>query len=280
MDKYAIIGRSLGHSLSPEMHNLAFNILNMDASYQKVEIKPDRFENDLASLREQDYSGFNITIPYKNKILPYLDKIDDEAQKIGAVNTIKVLDDQWIGFNTDIAGFIEPVLSLNRSFNKCIVLGNGGAARAVVYAIQTYLKPKEIYICARNEYKSQDIINQYPESNIVHRSIKSVIEFLIDADLVINTTPLGTSPDTKASVIEKMDSLQENAIVYDLVYNPPITKLIGDAKQLGKNITTIGGLEMLVEQAAKSFQIWNGKKFPSAQVRERLEQILQADGAM
>ena len=140
MKKYAVLGRSLGHSLSPIMHNIAFKEYNIDAEYSAIEFEPDEFSRIIDLLRNDKYAGFNITIPYKSDIMKYIDHLDKTAQRIGAVNTVRMKDDKWIGFNTDVHGFLQPLLKINRQFKKCIVLGNGGAAGAVFFDLLNLIR--------------------------------------------------------------------------------------------------------------------------------------------
>jgi shikimate dehydrogenase len=275
MKKYAVLGRSLGHSLSPVMHNMAFKEHNIDAEYSAIEFEPDEISGIIDLLRSEKFAGFNITIPYKSDIVKYIDHLDEAAQKIGAVNTVRMIDDKWIGFNTDVHGFLQPLLKINRQFKKCIVLGNGGAARAVVFALLNHIRPDCIDICARNEEKTFDIIEKLGAPNIAHHDMEHIQQMLSDADLIINTTPLGMSPDTETTPVYPWAKLKQNTVVYDLVYNPLKTRFLREAQEQNPGITIIKGLDMLIHQAAEAFRIWTGKEFPSGKVLSHLQEQLQ-----
>ena len=154
MKQYGVIGYPLKHSLSPLIHNYAIQKLHIDASYQKLELQPEHFERSIAELKKSEISGFNVTIPFKELIIPFVDDIDADATALGAVNTIIVTGGRWQACNTDVAGFIAPLKVLNRTFTRCLVLGAGGAARAVIFALGHYSKPEEITIAARDKDKS------------------------------------------------------------------------------------------------------------------------------
>ena len=275
MKKYAVLGKSLGHSLSPIMHNMAFKEHNIDAEYSVIEFEPDEFSRIIDLLRDEKYAGFNITIPYKSDIIKYIDHLDKTAQRIGAVNTVRMKNDKWIGFNTDVHGFLQPLLKINRQFKKCIVLGNGGAARAVVFALLNHVRPDYIDICARNDEKTISIIKEFGAANVAHHDMDHAQQMLSDADLIINTTPLGMSPDTDTTPVYPWVKLKQNAAVYDLVYNPLKTRFLREAQEQNPGITIIKGLDMLVHQAAEAFRIWTDRDFPSEKVLSHLQERLQ-----
>ncbi len=135
MKKFAIIGYPLQHSFSPKLHNKAFKYLNMEAKYSKIEIKPEEFQNKLLKIKKMDYNGFNVTVPFKEKILLYLDQIEPLAQKIKAVNTIKIVDSKWLGYNTDSYGFFKPLESFTEEINNILIIGAGGASRAACFTL-------------------------------------------------------------------------------------------------------------------------------------------------
>ena len=273
--KYAVLGRTLGHSLSPVMHQKAFEKHNMDAEYLAIEFEPHDISSVMERLKNEKFSGFNITIPYKTEISKFLSHVDGAADKIGAVNTVKIENDIWSGFNTDVYGFLDPLRRVGEKFEKCLILGNGGAARAVAFALINNIQTSQIIMCARKEQKSEDIIRDIGSNIIQHESIESAEDLINDADLIVNTTPLGMSPDMDSSPVKLSNSLKETAVVYDLIYNPLFTHLLRQAKEKNPKITVINGLEMLVGQAAEAFRIWTGLEFPSQEVLSMLEKRLK-----
>ncbi len=274
MKRYAVLGRKLGHSLSPLMHNMAFKERGIDAEYVGIEFEATAIEETIERLKDEKFSGFNITIPYKTDIIKYLTHLDDDAGRIGAVNTVKIENDNWTGYNTDVYGFLQPLLKLNKSFQSMAILGNGGAARAVTYALQKQYHPEQIFICARNEQKSNQIIKDYPKQNISHCNINMAIEVISQSDLIVNTTPLGMSPDTGSTPLKLTHKLRNNAVVYDLIYNPLQTRFLTEIKENNPGATIIGGLEMFVGQAAAAFRIWTGEEFPVGKVMDILRKHL------
>jgi len=279
MQKYAVIGYPLTHSLSPQIHNFAFEKLNIAAAYEKIEIHPDDLANTIQRLKNSNYSGFNVTIPHKQTVMNFLDKIDDDAKEIGAVNTLVKKGSDWTGFNTDVIGFLTPLIDYKARVKRCLVMGTGGAARAVIYALSKYITPEKITISGRNIKKAQDLSNEFSalfdKVNMNHQALKNVESILSFYDLIINTTPLGTYPEVTQSPLSNLTALTDNTIIYDLVYNPVRTKLWQDTEKTGKNIICINGLEMLIQQAAHAFKLWTNKDMPINDVRNYLSTILK-----
>jgi shikimate dehydrogenase len=273
--KYAVLGRMLGHSLSPLMHQMAFQKYKIDAEYSAIEFEPDDISSVMERLKTKKFSGFNITIPYKTEIFKFLSHIDSAAEKIGAVNTVKIENDIWSGYNTDVYGFLEPLRRIGNKFEKCLILGNGGAARAVVFALINNIQSRQIIICARNQAKSESIISDLGSKIVKHESMEDKETLIKDADLIVNTTPLGMSPEIDRSPLELSSCLKNNAIVYDLIYNPLFTRLLRQAREKNPQIIVINGLEMLVGQAAEAFRIWTGLDFPSVEVLKAMEKRLK-----
>jgi len=274
MQKYGLIGRTLKHSLSPEIHNSAFQKLNLNARYHTIEIDPDDFDRMIVQLKKEDYSGFNITIPYKSRIMAFLDRVDSDAQIVAAVNTIYVHQGEWHGFNTDIQGFLAPLSNLHLHIKNCIVLGSGGAARAVIFALIKYIKPEKIIISCRNTANGEKLQKQFLP---YLKNISCLVDHLAGigkeigtADLIINTTPVGMSPDISDSPLKFGYRAQKGAVFYDLIYNPTQTKFLAEAKGAGEGILTINGMSMLLSQAAKSFELWTGRKFPYDEIKSMM----------
>lgn len=248
--KYALIGEKLSHSMSPKIHGLYFKKANIKATYELLEFSGDEIPHVLSYLGSKGYSGINVTIPYKTEIIPWLDKLSDEAQRLGAVNTIKI-DDNFTGFNTDYFGFGRALnyFGVKAEAKKCAVLGSGGAARAVV----SYLEDngaQNISVVSRN---ADEAALKYPGKSTVNIKEFSARDF----DIVINTTPVGMYPNIDSSPITKVQ-LKGAGFVMDLIYNPSETLLMKYAQELG--IPNCNGLYMLVAQAISAQEIWQGEK--------------------
>lgn len=264
-----LIGFPLSHSLSPRIHAAALNACGLQGDYSLFPIAPDNkqgLQDLLTRLRSGELHGLNVTIPHKQNVIEYLDELTPTAQAIGAVNTIYLRDNQLIGDNTDAAGFLSD---LNRFLSEtqwqianrksAIVLGAGGSARAVVYALLN--DGWEVTISARRLEQAQGLATSFTQYAV--RSIGFTNLPLSTFLLIVNTTPLGMTPNIDQSPLPENLSLPSNAFIYDLVYNPRETKLVRDARQQGLHATT--GLGMLIEQAALSFEIWTGY-IPSREV--------------
>ncbi len=277
MKKFGVIGYPLTHSLSPQIHNHTFQILKIDAVYEKIEIAPESFNESIYQLKNGGYNGFNITIPYKLKIMSLLDEIDSDAKTIGAVNTIVRKENKWVGYNTDIYGFLAPLEEFKNRLLNCLVLGTGGAARAVIFALARYLHPQSITIAGRNLAKAANISTEFGSLfemiHLDHRSLIGAESILSEFNLIVNTTPLGTFPNIEQTPLLTIMNLTEQTIVYDLVYNPLETKFLNDARRAGKNIFLINGIEMLLQQAASAFKLWTNEEMPVNEVREHIISI-------
>lgn len=278
MQKYGLIGASLKHSHSPQIHNSAFNHLNIDAKYECIEIENSIFNRTIPHLKESEYSGFNVTIPYKRMIIPFIEEVSADSKIVEAVNTICIKDNRWYGHNTDIKGFLTPLYEYKKIFKRCLILGSGGAARAVAYALLKYIKPTQIYIGCRNRAKGDMLKNQF--DHLFEQATCHVIdmaqsdEIAASVDIIVNTTPLGMSPKIDDLPMEFNSGLAPGTVVYDLIYNPLQTKFLKHAQKTGEDIIAINGLEMLISQAAGSFELWTGKQFPYAAVTKDLVKIV------
>jgi shikimate dehydrogenase len=277
MIKLGIIGYPLGHSLSPFMHNAALQSSGIEGNYAVFETPTEKLNEQIKLFKEQEFKGFNVTIPHKVKIINLLDSIDCFAQLVGAVNTVVIGEDQKLhGYNTDVYGFVYAInedLRINLVGKKAAVIGSGGAARAVLAGL-VEMGLDEITIFARNQEKAeelkQNILKTLPDFKINHQPLTENID-LSKYFIVVNTTPIGMqgsneglSPLSESSIA----SLPKNAIVYDIVYKPRKTKLLELAEKQG--LKTIDGLEMLILQGAKGFESWTGQTPPINIMREAL----------
>ncbi len=256
-----VIGNPVEHSLSPAMHNAAIANLGLDYVYLPFPIAAENLKTALDGFAAIGLVGFNITIPHKQAILPLLSEITPIAQAVGAVNTVVRKDNQWLGTNTDVDGFISPLQNHDQNWNQAVavVLGNGGAARAVVAGL-TQLGISQIHLLGRNLEKLQAFRQSWENSplkvNLQVHEWKSLPKLLSQANLLVNTTPVGMHPRIGESpvTVEDMANLQPGAIAYDLIYTPSPTQFLQQAQQVGA--IAIDGSEMLVQQGAIALKMW------------------------
>jgi shikimate dehydrogenase len=274
-----VIGHPVTHSLSPLMHNAAIAQLGLDYVYVALPIAPDRLSEALTGMAAIGVVGFNITIPHKQTVMPYLAEISDLARAIGAVNTVWRTEAGWQGTNTDVAGFIAPLQAMARDWSQATVvcLGNGGAARAVVAGAHQ-LGCRSIQVFGRSPEKLAQFQQSWQSSPIGNKLSVHAWEDLASAigqaDLIVNTTPIGMQPNIDASPLSPTATLaiQAGTIVYDLIYVPRPTQFLQQAKDQGA--IPIDGLEMLVQQGAAALRIWTQADIPIAIMRQTLEQHL------
>lgn len=263
--KFGIIGFPLGHSLSSVMHEAALKSLGLNGEYQTLETKAEDLVDRIKMLKRDNFNGFNVTIPHKVPVSLFLSKVDEYANLAGSVNTIKILEDKTLeGFNTDVYGYVKAIPEdVDLKGKKAAILGTGGAARAVIVGLKS-LGVSEITLFTRNIIDSHQTAetfrSKFPDMkiNLVQNEfLQSLDEFSI----VTNTTPLGMrgfhagiSPFT----VELIQTMPKDGIIYDIVYNPTKTELIKQAIKAERR--TIGGLDMLVHQGARAFEIWTGIK--------------------
>jgi shikimate dehydrogenase len=276
-----VIGHPVEHSLSPVMHNVALAELGLDYVYLPFPITPENLAVAVAGFAAVGVVGFSVTIPHKQAILPLLSEITPIAQAIGAVNTVIRQNDQWIGTNTDVEGFIAPLqTTYHRDWSQtvAVILGNGGAARAVVAGC-SQLECAEIHVVGRNVQKLQEFRQSWGNSPLaakfqVHEWEK-LSQLIPQADLLVNTTPIGMYPHVDESPLSQgeMADLASNAIAYDLIYIPKPTKFLQQAQKQGA--IAIDGLEMLVQQGAAALKIWlHQEQVPVEAMRQALQNHL------
>jgi shikimate dehydrogenase len=273
---YGILGFPAKHSLSPAMHNAAFRARKINAEYKLFEVEPEELDYFLDKLDKNDIQGLNITVPYKEKILDFV-TLDSESfylKQIKAVNTIVKKDNIWKGFNTDIPGFSKHLKEHFDPTNKKVaILGAGGAGRAVAYVLADS-GAKEIAIFDIDKSKSKNVTDMikglFPNSGI--SSVDNIAQLdLKGKDLLVNATPIGLKESDSCLVSAGM--LHKSLFVYDLIYNPPETKLLKIAKEQGATVSN--GLGMLLYQGMLSFQIWTGQEAPREVMERALLQALQ-----
>ncbi|WP_309493412.1 shikimate dehydrogenase [Candidatus Hecatella orcuttiae] len=261
---YALIGSPVEHSLSPTIHNAAFESLGLNCVYLAFNVASDGLPSALAGLRSLGVQGFNVTIPHKTAVIPLLDEVEPEARSIGAVNTVKIMGGKTVGYNTDGEGAISALREAGVEVKglKVVLLGAGGAARALGFTLAK--TSGELVVANRTEAKAVKLAEELSRHHSVRvkgirLNSERLGEELRDAELLVNTTSVGMHPHEDASPIPSR-LLHSGLTVFDIVYNPLKTRLLREADAAGAK--TVNGLGMLVHQAARSFEIWTGKKAP------------------
>lgn len=270
-----IIGNPIEHSMSPLMHNAAFKYLNMDYVYIPFLVDKNELGNAITGAKSLNIKGLNITIPYKTDVMKHLGSVDTTAELIGAVNTIKFDENHVKGYNTDGIGAVNAIEEISSVKNKkIIVLGAGGAARAVSFQILLNGADK-LVIANRTPENALDLqknITEKLDADIECISLgKEIGNHLLDADILINTTPIGMYPNIDQEPLITSNMMHENLIVNDLVYNPLKTKLLSEAQKAGA--IPLSGIKMLIYQGMESFRIWTGVNPPFDVFKNALDQI-------
>lgn len=268
MEFYGLIGEKLGHSLSPKIHSRLFELLNIEGAYKLFPIQKQDIKDYAKSLKVLGIRGVNVTIPYKKEVMSGLDYISDEAGKIGAVNTILLKDNKLQGYNSDYFGF-GMLLDHNDIQVKdkiVVVMGNGGAAKAVLQYILDN-QPKKLYLVTRDKGKA-DLSKLDDKISLI--DYKDLEE--INGDVLINTTPIGMFPNVSKSVVKENIISNFEALV-DIVYNPEVTEFMKIGQRLNKKVCN--GLYMLVGQAIKSEEIWQEIDIDKAVIDKIYEELKQ-----
>jgi shikimate dehydrogenase len=272
---FAVIGDPIGHSMSPIMLNDVLSYYEMDAHYHPFKVRPEELGTAIRGLKAIGIAGFNVTIPHKSAIIPFLDDVDDLALSIGAVNTVVNDNGKLVGYNTDGYGFLkglEPYFS-SYTDKKVLVIGAGGAARAI-YFTMAKMKPLAIDITNRTVIKAKELIEACPyESNSKSVSLEEAEAHLDEYDIVIQTTMIGMYPNILETPIS-LKNLNAQALVCDIVYNPLETQFMKEARKNGATVQN--GVEMFVYQGALAFEKWTGI-FPDVKrMRENVLRQLEA----
>jgi shikimate dehydrogenase len=259
-----IIGDPIEHSLSPAMQNAAFRELGLDYIYIPFKVNEANLVGAIDGIRTLNFAGVNVTIPHKVAVLSCVDEIDGLAEHIGAVNTIINREGVLKGYNTDASGFYHTLIANNVTVSnkKIVVLGAGGAARAVVFVLAD--KGAEITLLNRSPAPAGEIAGRVfqafrTEIKVGELTTEDLKVALEEADLLVNTTNLGMAPFlTETPVAASL--LKKRMVVFDIIYNPLKTRLLIEAEE--KGLRVINGLEMLVRQGADAFELWTGQKAP------------------
>ncbi len=261
---YGIIGYPVKHSISPEMHNAAFNAVSYNAVYLAFEVPKEKLAEAVGGIRSLGVKGVSVTIPHKVSVMQFIDEIDPLAQRVGAVNTIKNENGLLKGYNSDVYG---AYLALkNKTIiegMKVAVLGSGGAARAVAFAVADLGKASEVFIVSRNEKTREELAVMLRNEGRVVRvfgwDLDDIRRAVEEANIVVNTTPLGMKPYEDQTPVPP-DFIREDHVIFDVVYVPKRTLLLKES--LKRGATIIEGIDMLVNQALIQFKIWTGLEPP------------------
>ena len=250
MKKYLVIGNPIEHSLSPLLHNFWLEKYSINATYEKQLVEKNDIEKIINDMKVNKVQGINVTVPFKKMVIPFLDQLSDTAKKTQSVNTIFKKQNKLVGDNTDVYGFSEAIqiTNLNLSNKKALILGAGGVVPSIILALKN-MGVFEITLSNRTRKKAEDLKKSFPFLKVINWGEE------IKTDLIINATSVGIKKNEEI----KLDTSKLNGqLFYDLIYNPPQTKFLENAKRSGKKIEN--GKSMFIYQAMKAFEIWHGIK--------------------
>ncbi|HEX2868367.1 MAG TPA: shikimate dehydrogenase [Ignavibacteriales bacterium] len=272
-----IIGHPIKHSYSPLMHNISFELKNLNYIYLPFDVPFNNLKAAIKGMVALGIKGFNITLPHKENIIQYLKNVSEEASVVGAVNTVVNENGELNGYNTDVYGITESLMPYkdDLSGQEVTVVGAGGAARSAVYALIRNFRPKNINIINRTEQKAESL-KEYFYSKMHYSNICSyelvppdLVEVFSNSKLIVNATSVGMTPNVDDAITTIPQSFTKGQVVFDFVYNPLQTKLLRIASIEGA--TVIDGLKMLVYQGAKAFELWTGEQMPAEQILKALK---------
>ena len=274
-----LIGDPVEHTMSPAMHNAAFRELGLDFLYVPFRVKREELGKAIAGMRALSIKGLNVTIPHKVAVLQFMDELDPLAEKIGAVNTIVNDDGLLKGYNTDATGFLQALLErgIEPEGKNIVILGAGGASRAVSFI----LADRGAHLVILNRLLELDWAEELAgrisqifskEVEALELNRENLIKALGKADILVNTTSVGMSPNIDETPVAS-DLLRPSLVIFDVVYNPIKTRLLKEAEAAGAE--TIGGLDMLIWQGALAFEKWTGRKAPVELMRKEAIKQLQ-----
>ena len=248
MKKYLVIGNPISHSLSPELHNHWIKQHGINAFYEKKKLNDNELEKLISDIKTGSINGVNVTVPFKNAIIPYLDELSNDAKNTQAVNTIYLKDKKVIGHNTDIDGFENAIKKINFDFKnkKIFILGAGGVVPSIIFALNK-MNVSKIIISNRTKKKAEDLKSQFHNLEILDWGD------INDFDVIINATSLGLN---KESINLDFSKVANNKLFYDVIYNPEETNFLKEGKKLGNR--TENGKLMFVYQAFEAFKLWHG----------------------
>jgi shikimate dehydrogenase len=263
---FGILAYPASHSLSPAMHNAAFEELGIDAQYEFFEKSLEKLEDFIREVRETKIAGLSVSIPHKEKIIPLLDEVTDAAKEIGAVNTVFWKDDKLVGDNTDWMGFLSALEEkIDANNKKVVILGGGGAARAIVYALLS--KNCDVSVITREAWEFEGLQKDFGEQIKNYDFIQNLENY--DPDILVNSTPLGMKGKfEKMSFVDPIWFKSHQPLVFDIVYNPQETRLLRDSEATG--CETIAGIKMFVYQGVAQFTKWFPKEAAPFEVMKKV----------
>ncbi|MBZ9570638.1 shikimate dehydrogenase [Methanobrevibacter sp. TMH8] len=291
-----VIGNPIGHTLSPIMFNAAFKAMNMNYIYVPFKVEKNDLKNAIRGAKALGIKGLNVTIPHKQKVINQLDKFDIMANLIGAVNTIDFKDGVSKGYNTDCVGAVKAIKEICEIKNKNVVIvGAGGSARAIAFQIAIE-EANNITMINRSSKKAKSLIYDiktllsadytdhskldditidfsHIDLNFNYGELADLPKYLKDADILIDTTPVGMYPNVNDIPIASKEMMHSDLVVNDIVYNPLLTSLLKEAKKADAKI--VSGIKMLLYQGAENFKIWTGKEAPIDVMEESLLKIMK-----
>lgn len=274
--KLGLIGYPIAHSLSPWIHSKLMEQQQVNGRYELYEFNPDQFNQNVSNLKHSDIDGFNITVPYKEAIMPFLDELDVSAQQLGAVNTVKRTNQGWVGYNTDGTGFVD---SLKNRYpdqlsggTKVLLLGSGGAAKGIYHSLLTE-NLAVVDVANRTVQKAEELVRKNQTSIMSQPlSLEKAERDMGKYDVIIHTTTVGMSPHVDESLVS-MHNMKKGCIVSDIVYRPMETRLLKEAKAQGAYLHF--GHEMLLQQAVYAFKIWTGTNPNALKLLDEFEKKLK-----
>lgn len=268
---FAVIGHPIAHSLSPQMHEAGYKALGLKADYRRFDVHPDQLGNAVLGLKALGFAGWNVTLPHKEAIIPFLDDLSLEAQRIGAVNTVKREGDRLIGHNTDGGGFVRAVEGLLEGFRgkRAVILGAGGAARGIAFALAE--EGMRLEIRNRTPAKAKKLAEDLADlaAEVSWGGLEEGA-WLKEVDLVVQTTSVGLHHEAYPLSLR---GIAKETLVVDIIFNPWETFFLKEAKELG--CRTLNGLDMLLYQGALAWEFWFGKEAPVEVMREALVSALR-----
>lgn len=272
-----VMGWPIAHSLSPVLQNAAIVKAGLDYVYTALPVRPEQLPEAVNGLKALQFRGWNVTIPHKAAIIPLLDEIDEDARMIGAVNTVVNDDGKLIGYNTDMTGFIQALLDqgFNPADREVVLLGAGGAARAVVWGL-IKAGARGIHIGVRRPEKVQPLVaefHSYGVLDVCHWKSQMFQQWLQTTDLLVNTTPLGMTPHLDGMAPVDWSKVNPSAFAYDIIYTPAETRFLREARLCGH--VTLNGEAMLAGQGAAAFQLWTGVRPDLSLMKQKLRKALQ-----
>ncbi|WP_214782273.1 shikimate dehydrogenase [Exiguobacterium sp. S3] len=257
----AVIGHPIAHSLSPQLHEQWLRASGLFGRYEAIDATPDQLPALFAAMREGDWDGFNVTIPYKEVVVRYLDDLDEAAKHAGAVNTVYKRDGRLIGTNTDGAGLVQALMPYTDFTGRVLIVGAGGAARGIVQALPT----RDVTIVNRTVERAKALADTF---GVVYTTFDEMD--VSRYDVIIQTTSVGM--DERSTPLS-LEGLRQNTVVCDIIYRPLVTPMLQEAKRRGAKVVT--GIAMFVGQGALSFEKWTGVKPDETIGKKLIEGLLE-----